>query len=111
MHIIVNDISLNLADGGIIENQDNIVLTFTTVTESIENLAEKLNDISNIEVFDDNENVVNTFNGYEKLLSISKDYATNNVSVKLGRPTLIIRGLSNTEEIKTILEKQGYTVE
>lgn len=111
MYIKANNITLTLPEGGIIENQDNIILTFADVTESLEELETNLNGLSTIDVYGDNDTVVRTFNGYIKLLSITKDYNTGNISVKLGQPTLIIKGLSNTEEIKAILEKQGYTVE
>ena len=111
MYIKANDITLTLSEGGIIENQDNITLTFADVSESIEELETNLNGLSKIDVYSDNDTVVNTFNGYIKLLSITKDYDTSDISVKLGQPTLIIKGLSNIEEIKAILEKQGYIVE
>lgn len=111
MYIKVNDITLTLLDNGITENQDNIILSFSDVTESLEELESNLNGLTSIDVYGDNETVVRTFNGYVKLLGITKDYDTSNISVKLGQPTLIIKGLSNVEEIKSILEKQGYTVE
>lgn len=109
MYIKVNEMTLKLVD--IVENQDNIILSFSDVTESLEELETNLNGLTSIDVYGDNETVVRTFNGYVKLLSITKEYDTSNISVKLGQPTLIIKGLSNVEEIKTILEKQGYIVE
>lgn len=111
MYIKINDKALTLLDNGITESQDTLTLAFVDVKESIEKLEKNINGLSSIDIYGDNGAITGTFNGYTKLLSISKDYDTNTISVKLGRPTLIIKGLSNVEEIKTILEKQGYTVE
>lgn len=102
-----------LSDGtnGIVPGSDNVSITIIS-NETLDKVEKIFSgDTSDMKVITPDETILDTLKGYTKLLSISKDVTNGNITVTLGQPSITIRGLSNLEEVKAILEKQGYTVE
>lgn len=102
---------LNDGTSGIVPGSDNVSITIISneKLDKIEKIFSK--DTLDMKVVTENNDIMDTLKGYTKLLSLSKDLVNGNITVTLGQPSITIRGLSNLEEVKTILESQGYTVE
>lgn len=111
MYINLQDEKIELTSEGIATGQDTLSLTLVS-DKSLDDIETLFNqDTSKLSIVDENDTEVNFFKGYTKLLSVAKDTINQTIIVTLGQPSITIRGLSNLEEVKAILESQGYTVE
>lgn len=59
----------------------------------------------------DGDALLETFKGFSNLLYIRKNVADNTFTICLSQPIITIKGISNTEEVMTLLKNAGYEID
>lgn len=108
MNIKVNDEIIELAEAGILPDKNNLEINLVSDKTS-EEIERMFNKAEIIELYD-GDALLETFKGYTKLLYIRKNILANTYTVYLTQPSITIKGLSNIDEIKTLLEIAGYEI-
>lgn len=111
MEIKVKDTKFTITDDGINFNGYDLILTLKNPNKTLDEIEEIFDgNTRSIKVFD-GDTQINLIRGYTFLVMISKNVQTNDVSVTLLQPTLTIKGFSDREEVKRLIEKEGYEVD